>query len=461
VQVAEGTIIAERYRVETVLGQGGMGIVLAARHLGLDERVAIKLLLREDPEEPLDVSRFHREARIAAKLRSEHTARVHDIGALPDGTPYLVMEYLAGQDLGHYLAARGPLPIGEAVDFVLQACEALAEAHALGVVHRDLKPSNLFLARRHDGSPLVKVLDFGVSKLAPVGGLTSLTRTSDVIGSPLYMSPEQMISAKHVDTRTDLWALGVILYELLTGKVPWIAGSLAALCARVIETPPPSMLAERPELPAELEAVVFRCLAKTTAHRMPDVGSLARALAPFAPKGASMSVQRASRASAMGEATVRMDGPPVPSSGDRTMLSPGTASTADNAATVVTAPPSAAAQVTTAPGRRQTRSVVTAVGLVSLGVGAAIASAVVLLRPTPAPTPPPPSAAPPASSPPTATTVEQPAPTTSAPPVASTTPSATAQPSARRPAPGPLPHPPPSTPPTARPITTDDFGTRH
>src|SRR6185295_3411573 len=164
-EVHEGQILAGKFRIERVLGQGGMGIVVAATHLQLDERVALKFLLPEALSNPEAVERFTREARAAVKIKSEHVARVSDVGMLETGAPYMVMEYLEGEDLGHWVSQRGALPTTQAVEFVLQAAEAIAEAHALGIVHRDIKPANLFCVRRADGLLSVKVLDFGISKL--------------------------------------------------------------------------------------------------------------------------------------------------------------------------------------------------------------------------------------------------------------------------------------------------------
>src|SRR3954470_13666053 len=211
--VQEGEILAGKYRVERVLGVGGMGVVVAATHLQLDERVAIKFLVPDALSSDEAVARFAREARAAVKIKSEHVARVIDVGTLDNGAPYMVMEYLEGGDLSRVLQAQGPLPVEDAVEYVLQACEAIAHAHVLGIVHRDLKPANLFLTKRNDGSQSVKVLDFGISKvLSGNSGASSsdaaMTRTRAVMGSPLYMSPEQMTSTRDVDGRTDIWALG-------------------------------------------------------------------------------------------------------------------------------------------------------------------------------------------------------------------------------------------------------------
>jgi eukaryotic-like serine/threonine-protein kinase len=206
--VREGDILAGKYRVERVLGIGGMGVVVAAHHLQLDEKVALKFLLPEALGNSEAVARFAREARAAVKIKSEHVARVIDVGTLPNGAPYMVMEYLDGGDLAAWLQERGPLPIEQAVEFVLQACVAVADAHALGIIHRDLKPANLFCVRRSDGQLSIKVLDFGISKMTPFGGSgpSAMTHTSALMGSPLYMSPEQMRSAKDTNPRTDIWA---------------------------------------------------------------------------------------------------------------------------------------------------------------------------------------------------------------------------------------------------------------
>lgn len=283
---AVGTVLDGKYRVERVLGEGGMGLVVAARHVQLDQLFALKLLLPQYCEHEEAVQRFLREARSAARIQSEHVARVSDVGTLGDGVPFMVMELLEGRDLDRELQARGPLPIAEAAGYVIQACLAVAEAHAFGIVHRDLKPANLFLTRRRDGSFLVKVLDFGISKaIEPdaVGGAdANLTSTAAVMGSPQYMSPEQIRSSKHVDARSDVWSLGTVLYELLTGEPAFKADNAPATLAKIVadEVPPPSR--SRPDLPAGLEAVVLRCLEKNRDQRFQSVAELASALQPFA-----------------------------------------------------------------------------------------------------------------------------------------------------------------------------------
>ena len=287
-----GDVIDGKYRVDTVLGTGGMAVVWAAHHLQLDERVAIKVLRRECADSAEALARFRREARAAVKIKGEHVARVMDVGALPDGTPYMVMEHLDGLDLSQRLRGSGPLEPQLAAEFLLQAAEALAEAHALGIVHRDLKPANLFVTRRPDGSPRVKVLDFGISKHSPGLGTSSITQGTALVGTPLYMSPEQLKVSKQIDARTDIWGLGVILYESLTGEPPFTAETMPEVVHLITsgEPIPPRVL--RPAIPAGLEAVVTRCLAKDREGRFPNVAAFARALAPFAAEHARVSSER-------------------------------------------------------------------------------------------------------------------------------------------------------------------------
>src|SRR5450432_16073 len=304
--VNEGQILAGKYRVEKVLGSGGMGVVVAAWHLELEQRVAVKFLHPLAMERPDTAERFRREARSAAKIRSEHVARVIDVGIMEGGLPYMVMEYLEGHDVAEEMTRVGALPISDAVDFVLQAIEALAEAHAAGIVHRDLKPANLFLATRPDGTRIVKVLDFGISKslFGTSVAEMSLTRTAALIGSPLYMSPEQMRSAKDVDTRTDIWSLGVMLYEMLTGRPPYTGDSIPALCASLLNDQPISMRELRSEIAPSLEEAVMRCLAKDRQQRFSTVSELARALAPFGSSSSQVHVDRASRVQGVTDVTI-------------------------------------------------------------------------------------------------------------------------------------------------------------
>ncbi len=287
-----GTILAGKYRVERVLGQGGMGIVVKATHLQLEQPVALKFLQPRGMENPAIVARFAREAKALAKLKSDHVAHVTDVGNLESGAPYIVMEYLDGEDLSSLLERRGPLPIDEAVGYVLQACEGMAEAHEARIVHRDLKPANLFLAASGDGSaPVVKVLDFGIAKALDDDTAGALTKTSSVFGSAYYMAPEQMRNAKACDERTDVWALGVILYELLTGRVPFEGESVHQVVAAVLEKNRLAVHALRPDVPRELEAVIDRALVNDPAARASSVVELARGLLPFAPQLAASLVR--------------------------------------------------------------------------------------------------------------------------------------------------------------------------
>ena len=282
-----GAVLAGRYRVERVLGQGGMGVVVKAMHLQLHQPVAMKFLLPEVLGNQQIVQRFLREAQAAVRLKSEHVARVIDVGSLESGAPYMVLEYLEGSDLSN--VPRSQLLVGVVVDLMLQACEALAEAHSLGIVHRDIKPANFFITRGADGRPLLKVLDFGISKTPTTNG--NLTATQAVMGTPAYMSPEQMRSSRDVDHRSDLWSLGVVLYELLQGAPPFGGDTFSSMVIKVVSDPLPTMTVP---LPGGLDAIVYRALEKDPARRFQTVAELARELAPYAQSQtqAAISVQR-------------------------------------------------------------------------------------------------------------------------------------------------------------------------
>ena len=285
-----GEILAGKYCVEAVLGVGGMAVVVAARHIELDDRVALKILLPRFRSNEEIVARFRREARAAVKIKSEHVARVHDVGTLEDGAPCLVMEYLEGQDLETLLGDQGPVKQEDAVDYLLQACEALAEAHGLGIVHRDLKPANLFLSQRADGRPIIKLLDFGISKVGGVGA--GLTRKQASFGTPHYMSPEQLRATDQVDARADIWAAGTILHELVTGRPPFDVDDLTELQQR-IKTGEPTRLTELlPDASTGLEKVILRALEKDPDLRFQNVAELATALAPYGSPEASRMVER-------------------------------------------------------------------------------------------------------------------------------------------------------------------------
>jgi serine/threonine-protein kinase len=279
-----GTVLGGKYEVARVLGRGGMGVVVAARHLKMNRDVALKILLPALRTQPEIVARFEREGRAAAQIRNEHVARVLDVDALPDGSPFIVMEMLRGNDLGDILAARGKLPPQEAVGYLLEACAGMVEAHRAGIVHRDLKPNNLFIDRQ-GARPVLKILDFGISKVTDDVS-ASMTATTTVFGTPLYMSPEQVRSTKNVDARADIWSLGVVLYELLAGEPPFTAPAAPAIIAAIIADRPKPIAERRPDLPQGLADVVMRALEKDPAARWPDVQSFAAALAPFGPEGA-------------------------------------------------------------------------------------------------------------------------------------------------------------------------------
>ena len=252
-----------------------MGIVAIATHLQLDQRVALKVLHERLASDRIVVERLVREARAVAKLKNEHVCRVSDVGQLASGAPYVVMELLDGRDLAHAIAER-PLEQPVAVDHVVQACVALAEAHAHGIVHRDLKPANLFVTRRLDGSLLVKVLDFGIAKAPDDGAQTVLTQTDTVMGTPGYMAPEQLRSTRDVDARADIWALGVVLYQAISGRLPFPGTTLTEIALKIAMDPPDPI-----DVAPGLDAVIARCLDKEPAGRFAGVGELADALVPF------------------------------------------------------------------------------------------------------------------------------------------------------------------------------------
>ncbi|MBK8252429.1 MAG: protein kinase [Polyangiaceae bacterium] len=312
--VGVGDVLAGKYAVERVLGSGGMGVVVAAKHLQLGERVAIKFLLPQALKKAEVVQRFEREARAAVRIKSEHVARIFDVGKLEDGAPYMVMELLDGADLSTVLKTKGALRIDLAVDYVLQACEAIAEAHSLGIVHRDLKPANLFVAHRADGSPVVKVIDFGISKVVEPEEV-EMTKTDVMMGSPVYMAPEQMISARDVDVRADVWSLGVILFYLIMGHQPFKGTTVTQLYASIIEGPP-EMCTSRPDVPQPIEQAVMRCLHAQPKDRWANVAEFALAVAEYGTQSARISAERVART--LGVVAVHKSAPPPPVPGSVT-----------------------------------------------------------------------------------------------------------------------------------------------
>jgi serine/threonine-protein kinase len=277
--VGVGSVLDGKYRILRILGVGGMGVVVAAEHLKLGENVAIKFLLPRALGVQQRTARFLREARAASRLKSAHVARVYDVDVRADDAPYIVMEYLQGETLQAFVA-KGRLPVVEAIDCALEVCEALAEAHALGIVHRDLKPANLFLARGAGNVVTLKVLDFGISKVleADAGGATT---GEAFLGSPPYMSPEQLTNPADVDHRSDIWSLGVILYECLSGAPPFAGASFGEVCALILQTQPVALSERRAELPSALASAVERCLQKDRNKRFGSMLELARAIASF------------------------------------------------------------------------------------------------------------------------------------------------------------------------------------
>jgi serine/threonine protein kinase len=272
-----GDVVLGKYHVESMLGRGGMGVVMAVRNLDLDALFAIKLLIGNVLDDEDAGDRFWSEARRAARLQSEHSIRILDVGHLDTGAPYMIMEHLTGSNLKKLIRTNGPLPVEQAVTYVLQACDAMSEAHSLGIIHRDLKPSNLFLTQRRDGSPCVKVLDFGISKQQTPDD-PELTKSGMVLGSPSYMPPEQMAHARNADVRSDVWSMGTVLYELVTATLPFRGATMAEMIAHVLqaELRPPSQV--QPGLPAALDAVVMRCLQKNPDDRYQSIDELAAAL---------------------------------------------------------------------------------------------------------------------------------------------------------------------------------------
>ncbi|WP_437669932.1 serine/threonine-protein kinase [Sorangium sp. So ce131] len=368
--IAPGDVLLGKYRVENVLGRGAMGLVVAARHLALDERVAIKVLLPKYARDAEILQRFLREGRAAVRIRSRHVVRVADVGTLESGAPYMVMDHLEGKDLAAVLAQSGRLAVPLAIELVLQACEALAEAHAQGIVHRDVKPSNLFLTSAADGSPCVKVLDFGISKMTHVED-HALTRVGGVLGSPLYMSPEQLRSASDVDGRADIYSLGVVLFELLTGRPPFVAHDLAQLVYLVTQGEPQRPRALRPDIPEPLEQVILAAIARDRDRRFATVADFALALVPFAPQHTRAAAERlfaALRASL-----------PVAASQGGAPLSASAAGPPTSAATL----PLGAGALTIAPvgttNRRQA-SFERRAAAIALGIGVAVVSGGLFLR---------------------------------------------------------------------------------
>jgi serine/threonine-protein kinase len=276
-----GEIVGGKYRLVRFLAGGGMGVVYEAQHAVVRRRFAVKFLRRDFSERREILMRFQREAEAAGALENEHVTAAVDFGIAADGSPYIVMEFLVGESLEALLARERRLSVARAADLVLQACRGIAAAHAAGIVHRDLKPHNLYLCRRQDGTDLVKVLDFGIAKLEAFDdGLA--TRTGLVLGTPAYMSPEQARGDKIIDARADVYGLGAILYQLLSGEKPHPGASPNAILHHIATQPPVPLRADELSLPAALVAVIDRSLASDLEVRFASAEALAEALAPFA-----------------------------------------------------------------------------------------------------------------------------------------------------------------------------------
>jgi serine/threonine-protein kinase len=304
-----GDVLAGKYRLEKVAGEGGMGVVYAAQHLVLKQRVAVKVLLPDAATSEHVVERFAREAQAAARIVSEHVARVMDAGTTATGAPFLVMEYLEGCDLEELLAVEGPLPMTDVVDYLLQALEALAHAHAVGLVHRDIKPANLFLACRADGGNVIKMLDFGISKTMEARPEDRVLTGHAVLGSPVYMSPEQLRNAKDIDARADLWSLGVVAYELLCGKPPFDGDGVGEIFAAILETEAEPLHTRNWRLPPELSAVIAKCIQRKPEDRWADAAALARALKPYGSGTYDPLIERAEQVLARAKMFKRLETP--------------------------------------------------------------------------------------------------------------------------------------------------------
>ncbi len=297
IDIVTGAILDGKYLIGRVIGSGAVGIVFEAKNVELDETVAIKCLRPEMLVDKAMVGRFAREAKAAAAIKSEYVATVHDVGTSDGGVPYIVMEYLDGKDLGTYVAETGTIGPRTAVEYMLQVCEALAVAHSKGIVHRDIKPENLLLTERAGGMRIVKVLDFGISKTALTGSIFQnelpIVKTVNLMGTPLYMSPEQVRVSSSVDVRSDIWSLGMVTYEILTGQTAFAGQSITEICAAILEHTPTPIEVHRNDLPSGLVEVVTKCLQKDVSKRYQNIAELALALMPFGPKRTRLNVERA------------------------------------------------------------------------------------------------------------------------------------------------------------------------
>ncbi|HEY0467161.1 MAG TPA: serine/threonine-protein kinase [Polyangiaceae bacterium] len=304
-----GALIADRYQVLRKLGEGGMGVLYACVDHVLSREVAVKLMQRSLAAEPLVAERLMREAMLAAQLR-RHVAQVFDCGMLETGEPFIVMELLSGRDMYAVLRESGRLRPEELSAIMLQVCDGLAEAHEKGIIHRDLKPENLFRAIEPNGEVMIKIVDFGVSKQLSGRRMRAQTNPGESVGSPQYMSPEQITNPTEVDARTDIWSLGVVMYELLTGALPFRGSGTARICAAVLTEPVPPISDYRDDVPPALEFIVRRCLEKDRDRRFQDVLQLSAALSALDARAARQASVRPLSSSAADEAP--LEPPPRP-----------------------------------------------------------------------------------------------------------------------------------------------------
>jgi serine/threonine protein kinase len=372
---APGSLVGGKFRIERKLGEGGIGVIVLATHVALNQHVAIKYLKPRALRDAKVVDRFEREARLAAQIASEHVVRVHDVGRDPKAGPYMVMEYLVGRDLWQTLD-KGPLTIPRAIDYLLQACDALAEAHALRIIHRDIKPENMFLAERPSNTPIVKIIDFGISKAAPKrgegGAWARQTQADERFGTPVYMSPEQLRASSNVDARTDIWSLGVSLFEMLTAELPFDGDDVPQLCTSILTAQPRRLRELRAGAPEALEQVILKCLEKDARMRYRNVAELAQELVPFATPESARRVERIRQVTRRAGDSIR---PPTPMPGTLVLpLVPDLAAPSTISATVqaVGEDPSATA---TPPVRGASR--VARFGIVAGVIGAALIAAVI------------------------------------------------------------------------------------
>jgi eukaryotic-like serine/threonine-protein kinase len=375
-----GSVVNGKFRIDALLGEGGVGVVYAAQHLELDERVALKFLRTESLRNADLVRRFAREAKAAVSIKSEHVARIMDVGADEDtGAPFIVMEYLEGMDVSSALKIHGVFSLTDVAEYTLHVCDALAIAHAKGIVHRDIKPENLFLTATQHARSLksVKVLDFGISKVALTGKVSSanlaLERTVHLMGTPLYMSPEQVRSTGDVDLRSDIWSLGMVIYEMLTGTTAFQATSLPELCAAILERGVVPLREHRDDVPEGMARVVERCLQKDPALRFQNVGALASAMLPFAPKRARVCAERAISVlheAGIAEPELRVHSTLPPPSHEAIVV--GAEITRQvRALPAASSAPVQASAASTEPGRPRSRAILVGAGVVAVALGIA------------------------------------------------------------------------------------------